>query len=649
MNSEKKDASGAASQFESLAAAEQYKILFWTSPVPAWVYELETLKFIEVNLAFLKRYGYSLEELEEMTILDIRPPEEIEKLKEYLKLNSNRNDHSPGQWTHQKKNGEVFKVEIISNFVHFRNRPCRLVVGTDITEFKETSQKLNLLEKAVDRINDVIMITKAEPIDPPGPEIVYVNDAFVRMSGYERSEVLGKNPRFLQSAKTERSELDKIRHALQNWEDVRAEVVNCDKNGEEFWVEFDIVPIADETGHFINWVSIQRDITERKKRFERELREQRLETLGRMARGIAHDLNNLLTPVLLGVEMLKRGASAEKAEKLLDTIEKTTLRARSLIAQMLEFSRGSSGRMVVLDVVEAVRETYKFITETAPKNIEIKLEAEPNLPQIKADPTQIQQIIVNLCLNAQDAMPSGGSVEINISCVDAAEHYQQIGLWFENAAEGDKLMKISVRDYGSGISPENIAKIFEPFFTTREKVGGTGLGLAIVQQIVNNHGGAIYVSSEKGIGTVFDLYFPTIKSSEPELTNNMNIENGAPVTKGCVLVVDDEEAIRTLSAELLSDAGYDVVTAENGKQAIEMYQNSGKQIEVVVTDMLMPVMDGLTTIKNLKEINPNLKFIVVSGILSEDKLSQLIKHGVNKIIHKPFIADEYLKTIGEMF
>ncbi|MDB6123688.1 MAG: multi-sensor signal transduction histidine kinase [Pedosphaera sp.] len=267
---------------------DQYQVLFQNNPLPMWVYDSETLAFLAVNDAALKHYGYSTEEFLNMTILDIRPPEDVPRLKAIFPINDEADSipkvRKAGIWRHRKKNGDLIDVDVSSEPVNFEDRPARLVLLNDVTELKYSSTQLHLLETCVSRISDVVMITEAEPLDEPGPRIVFINDAFICRTGYSREEAIGRSPRFLQGPKTSRAARDRIRRALENKKPIREELVNYTKSGEAIWWEMEIAPILDETGKCTHFVSIERDVTERKKA-EKALRqsEARLKEAQRVA------------------------------------------------------------------------------------------------------------------------------------------------------------------------------------------------------------------------------------------------------------------------------------------------------------------------------------------------------------------------------
>jgi PAS domain S-box-containing protein len=518
-----------------------------------------------------------------------------------------------------------------------------VVYFRDGTQARRANEQLRLLQSSVERLNDIVIITDAEPITGRGPQIVYVNQAFERLTGYARAEVIGKTPRLLQGPRTDRRTLDKIRHALETWQPVRAEVLNYTKGGEELWLELDIVPLADETGWYTHWVAVERDITERRRLEQQILRAQRMESIGTLAGGIAHDLNNVLSPILMSVDLLRRRTTDPESVRRLEVIDQAATRGAAMIRQVLGFARGMEGARRTLALAPLVDETLRIVRETFPRGIHVTADVPPDTWVIDGDPTQLQQVLLNLCVNARDAMPAGGTLGVTCGNVtfdeDAAARILE--------ARPVPYVRLTVTDSGTGIAPELLEKIFDPFFTTKPPGQGTGLGLATTLAIVRGHGGFLRVHSEPGTGTRLEVYLPAAPAgadvTEDETAGEIPRGNGETV-----LVVDDEAPIRAMTREVLEAHGYAVVEAADGAQAIATYAAHADTVRAVVTDLMMPVMDGPAMIQVLHGLAPAVKVIAVSGLATSREVQHAVREGASAFLAKPYTAAALLAAVARV-
>lgn len=386
---------------------------------------------------------------------------------------------------------------------------------------------------------------------------------------------------------------------------------------------------------------VNTDITQKKLLESQILRTQRLESIGTLASGIAHDLNNVLAPILMTAQLLQSQLNDERSQRLLPIIINNAKRGANLVKQVLSFTRGIEGDRTVLQLKHVVQEIEQVIKETFPKSIELKIEVPPDLWVINGNATQLHQVIMNLCVNARDAMVNGGELRISLENCYLDANYTQMHL---NASVGNYVC-LTVSDTGSGIPPEFIDRIFEPFFTTKEIGKGTGLGLSTVQGIVQSHNGFIDVTSEIGQGSQFRVYFPADIHAEIKTETEPETYTGAGEL---ILIVDDEEAIRDVTKTSLETHNYRAITARDGIQAIELYAQHRDEIAIVLTDMIMPQMDGLTTIRTLKKINPQVKIIAVSGLVPHQKSTNTQEIGVQAFLSKPYTAKQLLQTIDSL-
>jgi two-component system cell cycle sensor histidine kinase/response regulator CckA len=519
-----------------------------------------------------------------------------------------------------------------------------VVYFRDATELRRASQQLRLLQSSVERLNDIVVITDAEPIDEHGPRIVYVNEAFERLTGYARHEVIGRTPRFLQGPATDRRTLDHIREALRSWQPVRAEVLNYTKSGDELWLELDIVPLADETGWFTHWVAVERDVTERRRLQQQVLRAQRLESVGTLAGGIAHDLNNVLSPILMSVELLQRRITDAESVRRLAVIGQAASRGASMIRQVLDFARGMEGDRRPLAVGPIVEDTLRIVGETFPRNIAVRADVSPDAWMIEGDPTQLQQVLLNLLVNARDAMPDGGTLALTTDNVvlgaeDAARTLE--------AREGG-YVRLRVHDTGTGIAPLHLDKIFDPFFTTKPPGQGTGLGLSTTQAIVTGHGGFLRVSSELGRGTCVDVFLPVCDAPLHAIAETDGMGTPPRGAGETILVVDDEALIRATTREALEAHGYRVLEAPDGAAAIVTYTEHVDTIALVVTDLMMPVMDGAAMIQLLRQLAPSVRIVAVSGLATSREARQAVAQGETVFLAKPYTAHALLHTVARV-
>lgn len=402
--------------------------------------------------------------------------------------------------------------------------------------------------------------------------------------------------------------------------------------------------IADDVtmdGKSARLVSID-NVTEKRKLEAQLIRTQRLEGLGALAGGIAHDLNNALAPILMAVELLKAGAADDADRSLLDTLATSAKRGADIVRQVLTFARVTAGDRSPLQPAHVLRSNEKLLRETFPKSIQIQTEAGANLWMVNADPAQLAQVLLNVSLNSRDAMPNGGTLNIRAENVVVSEQYAGLN---PDAKPGPYVM-ISIEDTGAGIPAEILDKVFDPFFTTKEVGKGTGLGLSTALTIVKSHGGFLKVTSEPGRGTQVRMYFPAKESAEMRAAgaNQANLPHGAGQL---ILVVDDEEAMRRITKLTLELYNYRVVTAANGVEALSCYAQQSKEIKVVILDMMMPIMDGTATINALEAINPRVRVIAASGII--DRAQQAGSSSVVRaLLGKPFTADTLLTTLHEV-
>jgi CheY-like chemotaxis protein len=367
-----------------------------------------------------------------------------------------------------------------------------------------------------------------------------------------------------------------------------------------------------------------------------------MESIGTLAGGIAHDLNNVLAPILMSIELLRRQEKDPRRQDILSTIESSATRGADMVRQVLSFARGVEGRQMEVQVGHLLREIEKIANDTFLKTIRVRRDVPDDLWTVKGDPTQLHQVLLNLCVNARDAMPQGGSLTLSASNMLLDEQYAAMNI---DAKPGPHVV-IQVEDTGTGMSPEVMERIFEPFFTTKELGKGTGLGLSTTMAIVSSHGGFVQVQSEPGQGTQFRVFLParttTGASDAVVAENDLQQGNGE-----LVLVIDDEAAVRQITRQTLELFGYRVLLAADGTEAVGMYATHKAEISVVLTDMMMPMMDGQSTIQILRRMNPDVRIIAASGLNTGSMAAKATHAGVKHFIPKPYTAETLLNTLHQ--
>ncbi|MGL6074112.1 MAG: ATP-binding protein, partial [Fimbriiglobus sp.] len=386
--------------------------------------------------------------------------------------------------------------------------------------------------------------------------------------------------------------------------------------------------VADEAGREQSILAVLTDITEKKQLEMQFLRSQRLEVVGTMASGIAHDLNNILTPLVVATPMLQQYLDDPEGRDLLKAIESSAERASNVLKQILEFGRGQRPSRIAMNVADLFGDQLAIIRETFPRNIHIEQRIAPGTPPVQGDPTHLQQILMNLCVNARDSMPKGGRLLLTAQPFTADLPY---GL-------NCKAVRIEVKDTGIGIPPGNLVKIFDPFFTTKDIGVGTGLGLATVQSLVQKHGGIIMVESTVGLGTTFRIDLPASTATETPMPGTVTISTPAPRVRKLpdVLVVDDDDAIRAVVQALLSQQGYSVLGAMSPAQALSLCQDESLQISFVLADLMMPGVHELELVQAIRKLLPNAEIIVMSGTMQTELENRLRSIGVDHVLPKPF-------------
>jgi two-component system, cell cycle sensor histidine kinase and response regulator CckA len=408
------------------------------------------------------------------------------------------------------------------------------------------------------------------------------------------------------------------------------------------WIAVKSKIFPDGAGDLARTIGIHMDITEKKQLEAQFLRAQRLESLGTLASGIAHDLNNILTPMLSVAQLLPLRLTNldERTQNLLRILESSAHRGADLIKQILAFASGIEGKLICFQPSHILFDIRKIIQQILPKSIEIDIDIPKDLWMVMSDMTQLHQVLMNLCINARDAMPHGGTLTIQAANRSIDESFARLHL---GAAVGN-YVGITVTDTGTGISPQLMNRIFDPFFTTKEVGKGTGLGLSAVLGIIKSHGGFLDLQSEVDRGTQFQIYLPVCNSPSQTHEDEPELRSGQ---QELILVVDDELAIGELIKTTLETYNYRVLTAKDGAEAISIYADRRKEIDSVLVDMMMPVIDGLATVTVLQQLNPDLPVVIMSGLNSAEAVDRAKRFGCRHFLAKPFTTSDLLQTLSD--
>jgi len=717
-----------------------------------------------------KVFGYTAEEMVGTSIMRLIPPDR--QAEEELILGKIRAGESVEHFetVRRTKSGALIEVSVTASPIKdAAGNPIGVSkVARNITEQKRSQLRLRLLETCINRLNDIVLVTEADPLDEPGPRILFANRAFEAITGYEVEEAIGRTPRFLQGPNTDRKTLSEIREAIRNRRPIRRQIINYAKDGSEYWLDIDMIPVFDQSDLCTCFVAIERDITaakqaeaaqklasakiteqaalldkardailvreldgkitywnasaeriygwtrgeavgrnvgellytseekfaeinrttltqgdwhgevrhltkerkeltiearwtlirneagqptailaintditERKKLEAQFLRAQRMESIGTLAGGIAHDLNNILAPIMMSIDVLKLSANDSSHRSILETIEISAKRGADIVRQVLSFARGLDSALMKVQTRTLLRDLESIIKDTFPKDIRLQFSSDQAGWSLMGDPTQLHQVLLNLAVNARDAMPHGGTLSIAAENVVLDAQYAAMNL----KAKPGRYVRLSVTDTGTGIHPEIIDKIFDPFFTTKDVNKGTGLGLSTVMAIVKSHSGVINVYSEPERGTTFKIYVPAYADNGHDVTageDELNQPRGHGET---ILVVDDEASILTITRQTLEAFGYQVLTASDGAQAVAVYAVNKAKIAVVVTDMMMPIMDGAATIRALKRVKPEVKVIAASGLNANGPMAHSADPSIKHFLVKPYTAATLLTAV----
>lgn len=508
----------------------------------------------------------------------------------------------------------------------------------DITDHKKAEEALALSERNMSAILESISVAVIS-IDADGT-VVSANRAAEHIFGYPTQEIIGKPFETLVPQQLWKKHSFNVQDLFDKPDHlpVAKKSYGLRKDGTEFPAEISVSTVV-VTGSTLLTIMIA-DITERERMQDQILRSQRMESIGLLASGIAHDMNNILTPILTGSELMHEYVQNPVAVKSLDIITKSAKRAADLVQQLLTFARGHVGKIATLELGHLISEVKRLVQRTFPKTIILEFSVQKELHLVSIDPTQMHQVLMNLLVNARDAMPNGGTVNVFAENIIIDKHNAAMN---HEVEEGHYVL-LTVTDTGSGIHPDLLPKIFEPFFTTKQMGQGTGLGLATVYSIIYKNGGFIEVSSQVGEGTTFKVFLPAIFNDLPE--GNLTVANVA--YKGnneLILVVDDEEAIREITAEILTNNGYRVICASDGTDAVSMFIQYKDEVKAVILDMMMPIMDGPATFHSLRMINPTIQAIGVSGLMDADAIANKTGDAISAVLTKPYKSQQLFEAL----
>ncbi len=590
---------------------------------------------VDANESACANLGYTREELSRLRVvdLDVALPPTFSWEPEVAGLKARGSVLIKGR--HRRKDGTTFPVEV--NVKYIPIEPGYIVaVVRDITEREQTEQKLREQAHLLDQTLDAIVVRDLEN------RIQFWSQGAENLYGYSREEAL--NRKITELIYRDTTAFEKAFELVKSSGAWNGELHQVTRAGKNVIVNSRWTLVHDEQNQPQSILVINTDITEKKLLENQMLRSQRLEGIGHLAGGIAHDLNNILAPILMSVEVLRMNPSEEEAAQILTAIEGCTRRGADVVKQLLTFARGADGEQAPLKISQLIREMAQIVRETFPRNIFIETQIADGIWPVIGNVTQLHQVLLNLCLNARDAMLEGGTITITAKNLMVDDHYAAMTPGVKTGAH----ILLTVQDTGSGIPASIIDKIFDPFFTTKAPGHGTGLGLSTVIGIIRSHHGAINLQSDPGRGTTFKILLPAAPNETADTVSTT--ASKPPRGNGeTILVVDDEPGIRKISRSILERSGYQVVLASDGAEAMAMFVQNVQTIKLVLTDVMMPYMDGIALVRALKRTRADIRIIVSSGHSMNDlenmKTGELRAMGIHHFLAKPYNADALLRLV----
>ncbi len=592
--------------------------------------------WLQANDRLLSLLGYSREELMSLSWTDITHPDDLSVCEElYGSLLNGSIEKFEVEKRFIRKDGGVIWTSVGVGCVKNPDGTVAYIIAVvlDIDARKQSEQILREQATLLDKAQDAIMVRDLQD------HILYWNKSAERLYGWTAAETKGRSGADL-LYRDDRTHYQAAREATLTTGEWMGELQHWSKDGRPITVEARWTLIHDDSGQPRSILTINTDVSARKQIEQQFLRTQRMESIGTLAGGIAHDLNNVLAPIMMSIDLLRLQEKDPRRLEILQTIEGSARRGADMVRQVLSFARGVVGQKVDLQLGHLVTEIVHIVRETFLQHIQIQATTSDGLWGVQGDPTQIHQVLLNLCVNARDAMPCGGTITITARnvMVDAQYAATHIG-----ATPGPHVC-LSVEDTGTGMPPEVLDRIFEPFFTTKEVGKGTGLGLSTSVSIVKQHGGFVSVRSDVGLGTKFSIYLPAqtegaapADHAPPPALRHGNGE--------LILVVDDEASVSDITRQTLESYGYRVLLASNGVDALALYNTHQAEIAVVFTDLMMPIMDGPTTIQVLRRLNPDVRIIAATGLNSDTLVSKATNAGASQILPKPYSAETLLQAL----
>ncbi len=619
---------------------KKYKTLLETTSEGCWLID-PGLKTVEVNQALCKMLGYSQDEMLGKTPFDFVDDENRKIFIEQTSKISGT-EHRSYKITLKKKNGQDLHTHFNATTIRDESGEVQgsFAFITDITEYKRTQEERNLLPVAIDQAAESVFITDTDGM------IHYVNPAFEKLTGYCREDAIGKTPRILKSGKHDASFYAEMWNTITRGEAWLGRIINRKKDGSFFEVDGTISPVFDKSGKIINFVSIKRDVTHEAGLEKRLIQAQKMQAIGTLAGGVAHDFNNILTTIIGNAHMalLEIGKDGPLREEI-EEIKEAGQRAASLTRHLLAFSCKQTIHIQVIDLNELLTGIEKMLVRLIREDVELSRISGPELCHVEVDPGQMEQVIMNLAINARYAMPEGGRLTIETANeILNGDYFRSHGI----EQQPGPYVVLTVSDTGIGMDEETQKQIFDPFFTTKERGRGTGLSLSTVCGIIKQNNGFIRVYSKPGQGSTFKIYLPRVKGGDVEEDKKEQNFMGEAGGSETVLIVEDDDLLRSFIRKTLGHHGYTVLEAENGEDALRVSREHQGPIELMITDVVMPRMSGQKIAERLQLLYPQMKVIYMSGYTGDAVIRHCVLAPGLNFIEKPFTPEILHRKVREV-